>query len=104
MPPRVLGKEWPSALLIKIHWWASVLGITLMVFALQIGGWIQGMEMNNASIPFLSIVKHQIPYLHARSLSGIMLTVAHVVFAWHIIWMLTYKPKEKKETPTMLIG
>lgn len=102
MLPRVLCKEWPSALLIKIHWWCSVVGITLMVVALQWGGWIQGSQMNNAAIPFLTVVKNQIPFLHARSLSGAILGVAHTVFAAHIIWMLMYKPNAKRTEPTLL--
>ncbi len=102
MLPRVLNKEWPSALLIKIHWWCAAIGITLMVTALQVGGWFQGTLMNNPAIPFLDVVRSQIGYFHARSLSGIILTVAHVVFFAHILWMVSYKPKEKRETPTLL--
>ena len=102
MFPRVLCKEWPSAALIKWHWWLSVIGITLMAVALQIGGWIQGTEMNNPAIPFLTVVRHTIPWLHARSLSGIILTFAHVIFFVHIMWMLFYKPTEKKETATLI--
>lgn len=102
MLPRVLGKEWPSAALIKWHWWLSVIGITLMVVALQVGGWMQGTMMNNANIPFLTIVKSMTPFLHSRSLSGIILTAAHIIFFIHIVWMLMYKPKENRETPTMI--
>ena len=88
MLPRLLKREWPSASLIRIHWWFCAIGITLMVFALQTGGWIQGLEMNNPEIPFLEIVKNTVPWLKARSVSGLFLTVGHVAFAVNVFWML----------------
>ena len=41
MMPRLLKREWPSSFLIKLHFWACALGITIMIVALQVGGWIQ---------------------------------------------------------------
>ncbi|NQY33056.1 MAG: cbb3-type cytochrome c oxidase subunit I [Coraliomargarita sp.] len=88
MMPRMLGREWPSAKLIQIHFWGSGLGILLMVCALQIGGWYQGLGMNNAEIPFLEIVQNTMPWLKARSVSGVLLLVGHVAFAVNFFWML----------------
>ncbi|MBL6913680.1 MAG: hypothetical protein ISR40_08520 [Puniceicoccaceae bacterium] len=44
--------------------------------------------MNNAEIPFLETVQNTIPWLKARSVSGIFLTVGHVAFAINFFWML----------------
>src|SRR5690606_24419551 len=44
--PRLLYREWPSASLIKVHFWFSAIGIGMMVTAMQIGGWIQGVQLN----------------------------------------------------------
>lgn len=88
MMPRLLKREWPSAGLISLHFWGSALGITLMVVALQTGGWIQGLEMNDATIPFIDTVKNTIPWLKARSVSGLFLTVGHIAFAINFFWML----------------
>jgi cytochrome c oxidase cbb3-type subunit 1 len=46
MMPRLLQREWPSAFLIKTHWWMCVTGITLMILALSVGGWLQGLMLN----------------------------------------------------------
>ncbi|MCH2155490.1 MAG: cbb3-type cytochrome c oxidase subunit I [Opitutales bacterium] len=86
--PRLLKREWPSAILIKVHFWTTAVGITAMVIALSVGGWIQGSEMNNPEIEFLDIVKNTVPYLYARSVSGILLTVGHIAFAVNFFWLL----------------
>lgn len=103
MMPRLLKREWPSAGLIKLHFWGSALGITIMVVALQVGGWIQGVEMNNAEIPFLEVVQNTIPWLKARSVSGLLLTVGHVAFAVNFFWMLFAAGAVRaKQGPTLL--
>jgi len=103
MMPRLLKREWPSAGLIKIHFWGSAIGITIMVVALQAGGWIQGLQMNNAEIPFLQIVENTIPWLKARSVSGLFLTVGHIAFGINFFWMLFAAGAVRaKAEPTLL--
>ena len=99
--PRVLLKEWPSAALIRTHFWAAAIGITLYWLDLSIGGWIQGVEMNNAGIPFLDVVRHTIPYLWVRSLSGMLLTVGHVAFAINVGWMIAAPRPAGATAPTL---
>ncbi|MGF1452241.1 MAG: cbb3-type cytochrome c oxidase subunit I [Opitutales bacterium] len=98
MLPRLLNREWPSAGLIRLHFWSVFWGMVLMLGALHWGGWEQGLLLNqpqNADVPYVSgelgqmtIVGQIKPYLVARSLSGILLTVGHVVFAVNFFWML----------------
>jgi cytochrome c oxidase cbb3-type subunit 1 len=103
MMPRLLGREWPSATLIRLHFWGCAIGITVMVVALQAGGWIQGLQMNNAEIPFLETVQNTIPWLKARSISGLFLTVGHISFAVNVFWMLFAAGAVRaKQGPTLL--
>ncbi|MFP4156628.1 MAG: cbb3-type cytochrome c oxidase subunit I [Opitutales bacterium] len=103
MMPRLLKREWPSASLIRIHFWACAIGITIMVVALQTGGWIQGLEMNNPEIAFLDTVRNTIPWLKARSISGLFLTVGHIAFAVNFFWMLFAAGAVRaKQGPTLL--
>lgn len=95
MLPRILKREWPSALLIHIHFWCCAVGITLMVTALSIGGWIQGMEMNEPSIPFLEIVAHSKIWLKARTHSGILIGVGHLALFINFFWMLLFVKESK---------
>lgn len=99
MMPRLTGREWPSAPLISVHFWFCAVGITIYVVGLKIGGLIQGWEMIATTkdeagevvlrVPvFLDIVKDMLPYLVSRSLAGVMITVGHVAFVVHFVWML----------------
>ena len=86
--PRLVGREWRYASLIKLHFWASAYGIMLMVLMLLVGGLVQGRDLNNTALPFTESTQSILPYLRGRSLSGMLLTVAHVVFAFHFGMML----------------
>jgi cytochrome c oxidase cbb3-type subunit 1 len=105
MMPRMLNREWPSAFLIRTHFWMCAIGILLMVFALQIGGWFQGLQMNDAeNYPdFIEIVKNTRPYMIIRSVSGVMLLVGHIAFAINFFWMLFAAGTVRaKQGPTLL--
>ncbi len=86
--PRLVGREWRYASLIKLHFWASAYGVGLMVLMLLVGGFVQGLNMNDASLPFTESTQSVLPYLRGRSVSGILLTVSHFIFAYHFGLML----------------
>ncbi len=88
--PRVLQRAWPSPTLISLHFWTSAAGIGLYVFAMCVGGWIQGLQMNNpeAYPEFVDITRNTLPWLVMASLGGLLLFVAHVAFAIHCLWLL----------------
>lgn len=96
--PRLIRRNWPSAGLISIHFWSCALGITGYVVALSIGGWIQGLEMNNAEIPFMTVVRNTVPWLTARTIFGILITVGHSAFFIHFVWILL--PERFRRVPS----
>ncbi|MCC7518475.1 MAG: cbb3-type cytochrome c oxidase subunit I [Verrucomicrobiae bacterium] len=98
--PRLVRWEWPSAFLIKAHFWLASTGILLMVVSLTLGGLIQGIELENPKVPFLTIVAHTIPWLHARSWSGALLTTGHLAFALSFVLILLRTGKQR-EGPTL---
>lgn len=98
MMPRITRKEWPSAALIHLHFWGTAIGITIYVVGLSIGGWIQGLSMNNPDIPFIEVVKHTLPWLMSRSVGGSLMTLGHIAFAINFAWMLCYKCERTKPT------
>ncbi len=103
MLPRLLRKEWPSAFLISVHFWATAGGITLYVVALSIGGWVQGMQMNDvANHPdFLQIMLDTKPWLFARTVSGILIAVGHIAFVVSFVWMLLKRRSPAETAPTL---
>ena len=86
--PRLVGREWRYASLIKMHFWASAYGIGLMTLMLVAGGFVQGLNMDNPTLSFTESTQSLLPYLRGRSVAGILLTVAHFIFAYHFLLML----------------
>jgi cytochrome c oxidase cbb3-type subunit 1 len=79
--PRLTGWEWASAGLIKVHFWCTAVGILAYVIALSIGGWFQGLALNDPNVPFVSVVRWTMPYLVTRTWAGSLIAVGHVAFA-----------------------
>ncbi len=86
--PRLVGAEWRSAALIKIHFWCAAYGIIFMFMILSVGGLFQGIYLNNPSYTFEQITNINLPYKFFRSVTGILMTIAHFVFAWHFLLMI----------------
>src|SRR5438309_694906 len=86
--PRLVGREWRYASLIKLHFWASVYGAGLMTLMLLAGGFLQGANMENPSLAFSESTQTILPYLRGRSLAGLLMTAAHFIFAFHFGLML----------------
>lgn len=98
--PRLVGWEWPSASLIRWHFWLAAVGILLMVAALTIGGILQGFALMDPAVNFMTSVFLTQPFLWARGFSGFLLLGAHVVFAVHFAMILS-KVGKKREEPTL---
>src|SRR5450432_4169111 len=81
--PRLVGREWRYASLIKLHFWSAAYGAMLMVVMLFVGGIVQGRDMDNTALSFTESTQSILPYLRGRSIAGILMTVAHFVFAFH---------------------
>lgn len=86
--PRVMSWEWPYPWMIAAHFWLVVLGFSIYFIGLSIGGWLQGLAMLDAAKPFIDSVNVTIPYLISRSIGGAMMTLGHLVFAWHFVTMV----------------
>lgn len=91
--PRLVDRQWASAGMIKFHFWSTAIGITLYFVGLSVGGWWQGMMMNDSDVPFIDIVNRMIPFLWSRSVAGTMMTLGHFVFAYLMWGMLFGKRK-----------
>jgi cytochrome c oxidase cbb3-type subunit 1 len=101
MMPRLVGREWPSATLIRVHFWCVAIGVVFYVAALTVGGIQQGLSLQNADKPFLEIVRQTLPYLHMRSWAGILMTIGHFAFAISFFRIVLGKTRPEGE-PTLL--
>jgi cytochrome c oxidase cbb3-type subunit 1 len=96
--PRLVGWDWPSASMIRWHFWLAAAGIVLMAAALTLGGFLQGLELNDPDVAFMSSVQIAAPFRMVRSASGVLLAAAHLVFAVLFIRMLLVR------TPLRAVG
>lgn len=83
--PRVTGREWYSQGLIRAHWWLKFLGFLLMMTSLtiagliQAAGWAFGIPVDQWSLTIR-------PYWFLRAISGVMIVLGQLFFAYN-----TYK-------------
>lgn len=98
--PRLVGHEWPSARLIRWHFWLVLVGIALYVISLTIVGVLQGLAMLDPKVPFQRSVEVTLPGLVARSIAGGILTTGHAVFAYHY-WLMVRGRQPAPERPPM---
>ncbi len=77
----------PHDLACGLHFWLAFLGVTIYVGALSIAGTVQGLTWASGD-PFIASVAAAQPYWEARAVSGTMMFLAHVVFAYNV-WKMT---------------
>lgn len=83
--PRLLGVAWHSSALVVTHYWASIVGLLVLVVGLGYGGWQQG-QMLNGTVAFSEITTALKPWLMARSVALMVLLVGHLAFVLNFFW------------------
>jgi cytochrome c oxidase cbb3-type subunit I len=86
--PRILNTTWASAPLANVHFWASALGVVLLVGSLAIAGITQGQLLADAKVSFTEINAATQSYLFAAGAAWVLLTVAQLAFALNFFWTL----------------
>jgi cytochrome c oxidase cbb3-type subunit 1 len=97
--PRMLCKEWPSRWLVSLHFWSVLLGISIYVISLSIGGVRQGQAMLDPSVSFSETVRITKPYLWGRTVGGSLMTLGHFLFFFHILLLMNQQPVTTGENP-----
>jgi len=100
--PRLVGWEWPYAWAISAHFWLVSVGFAIYFVPLSIGGWLQGLAMLDASVPFMESMRLTVPYLTARSVGGSLMTLGHMVFAVHF-FMVLLRLGPRRELPAEFV-
>jgi len=86
--PRLAKWEWTSPTLIKWHFLTTSIGIVIYVISLTAAGWIEGMKMINANIPFADVVNSTIHGLWGRSIGGFLIMIGHFIFAYQFFLII----------------
>lgn len=83
--PRITGRE-PEPAMVGAHFWLAFGGMLIYSVALFTGGDLQG-EAWVERLPFMESVRRVIPYMVWRSVGGMFLLAAHVIFAINLFKM-----------------
>lgn len=86
--PRITGREWPWPRAISAHFWLVFAGFAVYFWPLSIGGWLQGLAMQDPDRPFMDSVAITQPWLVARSVGGTLMALGHGVFVLHAFVVL----------------
>src|SRR5260221_5969215 len=54
--PRILGRSWRYAGLVRWHFWLSIVGLGFLVFDLTIAVWIQGFGLMDPKVPIPAVL------------------------------------------------
>lgn len=79
--PRLLNLSWPSASLIRRHFWYAFIGISLMVSSMTLGGLIEGLALEDAAISFRNIISYSTPWHWLNIIAWALLLVSYSYFS-----------------------
>jgi cytochrome c oxidase cbb3-type subunit I len=86
--PRAVGIEFAFPKLIRVQHWFAMLGLVIFVVALAVGGFEQGVKLNDPAIAFADVTKAVLPFLRASTLGLLFLLIANLIFALNIFAMI----------------
>jgi cytochrome c oxidase cbb3-type subunit 1 len=83
--PRMLKTRLHSDALANTTFWLWLIGGLSFFVSLWIGGFLQGLQWNDASIPFIDTVKFIKPYWLVRLVGGTLMFVGILIFFWNLL-------------------
>lgn len=99
MLPLATGKS-AGRLGLALHFWMALVGGTIYVLALSIGGTVQGLDWIHG-LPFIQSVVDMQSYWVWRGVGGTLMFLSHIVFAWNV-WRMTYGHQGDAVSPVLL--
>jgi cytochrome c oxidase cbb3-type subunit 1 len=94
--PRLVGRDWKHPGLLNLHFWVAATGVIIYTVALGIGGWLQGMELQNPHGSFEASVKVTIPYLITRSVGGTLMLASHLLMLYNVLSLVFWQKDEAR--------
>lgn len=82
--PRMLKTRLHSEALANASFWLWLVGGLSFFVSLWIGGFLQGLQWNDARIPFIDTVRFMQPFWAVRMLGGTLMFVGILLFFWNI--------------------
>ncbi len=92
--PALVGRPLHSEKLADQSFWFMMTGGLLYFVSLWIGGFLQGLQWNDVSIPFVDTVVFLRPFWVARALGGVIIFVGVVTYFYNIVRTMTGREAE----------
>jgi cytochrome c oxidase cbb3-type subunit 1 len=73
----------PRSSLVGVHFWFALIGVTIYVVSLMIGGTLRGISWLHGA-PFIDSVALMTPYWTGRMIGGGLMFLSHLVFAYNV--------------------
>jgi cytochrome c oxidase cbb3-type subunit 1 len=86
--PKLLGLEFPSARLVRAHFWTAATGILLVVVPLAAGGIVQGLKLQHGEIAFNDIAHGTLPFLRASTTGDLLIALGNLLFLGNLAGLL----------------
>lgn len=97
--PRIVGRQLFSIKLANAHFWLMTLATIPFFGILFIGGVIQGIAWLNPEMTFVESLHMMRPYYWMRAWSGVLISIAMVIFAYNIMETLAGKGEAFETSP-----
>ena len=88
--PKVADLKWPFARLVRAHFWLAILGVLLIALPYAVGGWMQGVKLNNPSLPFVDIARSTLMPIRMVSVGELLWLLGGLLFAANV-FALVYR-------------
>ena len=98
MLPLATGKS-AGRLGLALHFWMALVGGTIYVLSLSIGGTVQGLDWIHG-LPFIQSVVDMGTYWVWRGVGGTLMFLSHIVFGWNV-WRMTYGRQGNAAMPVL---
>jgi cytochrome c oxidase cbb3-type subunit I len=86
--PRVAGREFPFAKLIRIHFFCGAAGTLLLALPLVAAGVVQGLKLMNANVAFVDLTKSTLMFLRVSTLGDALLALGSLLFLLNVIALM----------------
>jgi cytochrome c oxidase cbb3-type subunit 1 len=86
--PRLVGCEWLSSTLIKMHFWGSAYGGGMAIAMLAFAGLASGLSLADPDATFAQIIQIGQVYLPGHTIAYALIALAHLIFGLHFLLML----------------
>jgi cytochrome c oxidase cbb3-type subunit 1 len=86
--PRLIPGSGFCPKLMRVHLWLGISGIILYAGPLAVGGIVQGLAMNDASVPYLNVVRSSLVFLRASTTGELLMAVGNIVMLLNLLGLV----------------